>query len=468
MALSSQTRVVHFVGIGGIGMSGLAEILMELGHQVSGSDLKNSEMVERLRTLGAKIQIGHSEDIFSDFRPDVVVYSTAVSKDNPEIAYANRLHIPIIRRAEMLAELMRLKRGVAVAGSHGKTTTTAMLGLILKNSGIDPTLVIGGRFDAIGSNAAWGRGDWLVAEADESDGSFLKLMPEFCVVTNMDAEHLDHYVTFDNVTKAFSEFLDHIPFYGKAVLCSDSVELRKLSRTFNKPRLWYGFSRDQEPDFLLDANFESDLPVVKIFSRSSNFKEMILDFSLSIPGRHNLLNAAGAAILARELGVDNSVIQKSLKEFKGVRRRFELKGEVAGVKIYEDYAHHPTEILATLSAARSVFKNSKIVVLFQPHRFSRTKQCWEEFKTSFKEADLFYSTDIYPASEPAEKWTEEYNSETFFYHINKNGGEYCPSLEAAKLKLIDLIDSKKIGEGDAIFVLGAGDVNSVASKLVDE
>ncbi|NCN26640.1 UDP-N-acetylmuramate--L-alanine ligase [bacterium] len=469
MAITARQRRVHFIGIGGIGMSGLAEILMELGHNVSGSDIKDSDSVLRLKELGADIELAHSERFIEKVKPDVVVYSTAVSKNNPEIIAANRLHIPIIRRAEMLGELMRLKRGIAIAGSHGKTTTTAMLGLILKNAGIDPTLVIGGRFDAIGSNVAWGGGDWLLAEADESDGTFLKLMPEFCVITNIDAEHLDHYGDFASVCKAFSDFLDHIPFYGKAILCSDSPELRKLSKHFNKPRVWYGFSPEQEPDFLLvKETKDSGVKSVSLKTRSSSFKETVLSFELSVPGLHNLLNASGAAILAMELGVSKEVIRNSLKSFSGVRRRFELKGELSGVKIYEDYAHHPTEITATLEAARSVFNGKRLAVVFQPHRFSRTKQCWDDFVSCFKDADYVFTTDIYPASEIREPWVEMYDKEKFFENIKGAKGSYLPSKEAIAEQIRGLIQQGELSAGDGVFVLGAGDINTVALALVNE
>lgn len=468
MAFTERPRKIHFIGIGGIGMSGLAEILLKLGHSVSGSDIKSGEIVKRLESLGAKIQIGHSEKIFSTITPDVVVYSTAVSKNNPELLYANRAHIPIIRRAEMLGELMRLKRGIAVAGSHGKTTTTAMLGLILKNAGLDPSLVIGGSFDAIGSNATWGGGDWLLAEADESDGSFLKLMPEYCIVTNIDMEHLDHYGEYSSVCNAFAEFLDHVPFYGKAVLCSDSLDLRKLSTKFNKPRLWYGFLKEQNPDYLIRIVSEDVFPEIEILTRKSNFKEVFLKLKLAIPGKHNLLNASGAAILAKELGVSSEIIGNTLLEFRGVRRRFELKGELKGVKIYEDYAHHPTEIYSTLEAARSVFKENKIAVIFQPHRYSRTKQCWDTFKTCFKNADYLFTTNIYPASETREGWVDGIDAENFYNHVKVNDGSYFTNFDEAKAKINQLISSGKIKKGDAVFVLGAGDVNQIASNLVND
>jgi UDP-N-acetylmuramate--alanine ligase len=274
MPLSERARRIHFVGIGGIGMSGIAELLITLGHRVSGSDLSDSESVKRLKSFGAEIQIGHSSEILEKNPPHVLVYSTAVQLDNPEILYAKNHKIPIIRRAEMLAELMRLKRGIAVAGSHGKTTTTGMLSMILKESGKDPTVVIGGKLDAIGSNAAWGAGEWMVAEADESDGTFLKLSPEYAIVTNIDAEHLDHYGDLQKASLAFLEFLNHLPFYGKAFLCSDSKELRNLSSQINKAVCWYGFQQEHEPDFLLKSIEDGAQPRFEIYSKQDSYSKI--------------------------------------------------------------------------------------------------------------------------------------------------------------------------------------------------
>lgn len=457
MALSDQLRKIHFVGIGGIGMSGLAELLLGLGHYVSGSDTKDSDTVRRLRELGASIFIGHNAENIERSSPDVLVYSSAVQPQNPEIVVAMKKHIPVIRRAEMLAEIMRLKRAIAVAGSHGKTTTTAMLGLILKKAHWDPTLIIGGRFDAIGSNAAWGAGDWLVAEADESDGSFLRLSPEYCVVTNVDSEHLDHYGSFEEAIKAFELFLDKIPFYGKAILCSDSKYLRAMGKKFNKPRLWYGFEQSADPDYLLRIRQDGPFPEVELLSRKSNFKESAFEFRLSVPGRHNALNAAGAALMALELGVSSLQVKEGLLDFRGVQRRFELKGEVLGVKVYEDYAHHPTEIRATLAAARTIFKNSKIAVVFQPHRYSRTRDCWKDFQNCFDEGDLLWTLPIYAASETKEDWAESLD-EKFFFENAGASGKYCADFNVLKSAISSEIKEAKLKSGDVIFVLGAGDV----------
>ncbi|MEO5667903.1 MAG: UDP-N-acetylmuramate--L-alanine ligase, partial [Bdellovibrionota bacterium] len=336
MSLVARTRRVHFVGIGGVGMSGLAEILCRSGHFVSGSDQSASDTVEALRKLGAHIQIGHGEEIVVKSKPDVVVYSTAVSHENPELRYARRERIPIIRRAEMLAELMRLRRGIAIAGSHGKTTTTGLVALILQEAGLDPAVVIGGRFDAIGANATWGQGQWLVAEADESDGSFLRLSPELAVVTNIDREHLNHYGTFEKTIEAFEEFLDRLPFYGRAVLCSDCDITRKINTTLQKPSWTYGFDVNHKPDFWIELIENSAHPRFRIHRYSGSRAEneegkytLWLEVTLSVPGVHNVLNATAAAIVARELETKDAVILKALEKFKGVRRRFDLRGQWA-------------------------------------------------------------------------------------------------------------------------------------------
>lgn len=474
MSLVARTRRVHFVGIGGIGMSGLAEILCRSGHAVTGSDVSDSDAVSSLRSLGAKIQLGHGDQILLDHRPDVLVYSTAVSNDNPELQFARKEKIPIIRRAEMLAELMRLRRGVAIAGSHGKTTTTGLAALILKEAGLDPTVVIGGKFDAIGSNAKWGEGKWLVAEADESDGSFLRLSPELAVVTNIDREHLNHYGTFEATLTAFEEFLDHLPFYGRAVLCSDCPHVRQVMLNLRKPYYSYGFDKEHSPDFWIELLKGGANPLFAIYilqgSRdpeiASEYKKWI-ELSLSVPGKHNVLNASAAAILARELEVKDEVILRALMSFKGVKRRFEKRGTwVGGGDLIEDYAHHPTEIKATLEACRAAYSETPLVI-FQPHRFTRTRELWEEFANCFEGAEQVWTLPIYAASEPREVWTEKFDGVYFARNIKNTKSEYGSDFLETK-KMIEAWASQNPSTSRPLLVLGAGDISKMIPSLLNE
>jgi UDP-N-acetylmuramate--alanine ligase len=472
MSLIARTRRVHFVGIGGIGMSGLAEILCRSGHHVTGSDLSLSENVENLQKLGAKIQIGHKQEILEKERPDVLVYSTAVSHENPELAYARKEKIPIIRRAEMLAELMRLRRGVAIAGSHGKTTTTGLTSLILKEAGMDPAVVIGGRFDAIGSNAAWGEGQWLVAEADESDGSFLRLSPELAVVTNIDKEHLNHYGTFEETLRAFENFLDNLPFYGRAILCSDCENVRKILVSLKKPYLSYGLDKEQSPDFWVELKEDSAQPRFSIHrlvgSRAENESpeyKLWVEIQLSVPGKHNVLNATAAAILARELEVEDSVILSALQKFKGVRRRFENRGTWSSGVLIEDYAHHPTEIRATLAACRASYAKAPLVV-FQPHRFSRTRELWDEFSTCFEGAEQVWSLPVYAASEPREVWTEKYDGIYFSRNIKNTRANFAQDFDDVCAQVQNWFENNPDDLQRPLLVLGAGDIAKVIPKLL--
>ena len=464
MSLSLSKRKVHFIGIGGIGMSGLAELVLTLGHGVSGSDVSDSEIVQRLVSLGAQIQIGHGSEICRRFTPDVVVYSTAVQANNPELVYAREKGIPIIRRAEMLAEIMRLKRGVAVAGSHGKTTTTGLLSLIIREAGMDPTIVIGGRFDAIGSNASWGGGQWLIAEADESDGSFLRLSPEIAVVTNIDREHLDHYKNFEAAVQAFADFLDRLPFYGRAILCSDCAHLRGIGQQLQKPRTWYGFERQFQPDAWVRVLSEGAQSQFEVLSKTEGYEKIFLKVKLSVPGRHNMLNATAAALAALELGVSREKIEETLVKFKGVRRRFELRGEWHGHPIVEDYAHHPTEIRATLQAARSAFGKMPLLVAFQPHRFTRTRDQWAEFATCFENADHLCTLPIYAASEPREAWTQDYDSQNFARNVKSLKADFA--LDAAALAQWIQGKISDLPPGSPLLVLGAGDIYKVIPLLL--
>ncbi len=468
MSLIERSRKIHFIGIGGIGMSGLAELLLKLGHHVSGSDQNDSESVQRLIGLGAKIQIHHGDEIMKSMPPDVVVYSTAVPPTNPELSFARAQKIPIIRRAEMLGELMRLKRGIAIAGSHGKTTTTGFVSMLLSAGGLDPTVVIGGRFDAIGSNASLGAGRWLVAEADESDGTFLKLTPEIAVVTNIDREHLDHYKNFESVIAAFEDFIDRVPFYGRAVLCSDCENIRSIAARLQKPCVYYGFDEKWEPDFLVRLLEEGASPRFEILEKKSNYKKPWLAVQLSVPGRHNILNATAAALVARELEVSNLVISNTLKDFHGVSRRFQMRGNWKGHPVIEDYAHHPTEIRATLAAALSVYAPLKPVVLFQPHRFTRTRDLWQEFSSCFEGAQSVFTLPIYAASEPREDWVKDVDLEAFAKNIKGGIASYCPTRDSLVEGLMQAKKSEKISEKAPILVLGAGDIYKMIPSLIGD
>lgn len=460
MSLRGRSCQVHFIGIGGIGMSGIAELLHQLGHKVTGSDLSENEQVKKLQKLGVQIQKGHSEKVFENCRPDVVVYSNAVKSNNPEWAYARAHQIPVIRRAEMLAELMRLKRGIAVAGSHGKTTTTGMVSSILKEAGKEPTIVIGGQFAAIGSNAAWGGGEWLVAESDESDGSFLHLSPEVAIVTNIDREHLDHYGTIETLQKTFFDFVERIPFYGCSILCSDSPLLLELREQIRKPSKWYGFNK-VENSHRIEILDKAAFPRFRVLCPN---EKVLFETQLKVPGKHNISNAVAAALLCLELGISAEVIAKALGSFEGVARRFEKKGKWKNHLIYEDYGHHPTEVSATLEAAKEVFKDEKVLVVFQPHRYSRTRLLWYDFKNCFNKADLLLTLPIYAGGEPKTAEDESFDAENFCEHISHDHKNYCEDFTHLEKQLEKMSEANTFGP---IFFLGAGDISKFASKLAE-
>jgi UDP-N-acetylmuramate--alanine ligase len=444
---------VHFVGIGGIGMSGIAEVLINLGYSVSGSDAKTSDITERLKSLGARIHVGHAAENASG--SDVVVISSAIRGDNPEIAYAQRLNIPVIPRAEMLAELMRLKYGIAVAGSHGKTTTTSMIASILADAGLDPTAVIGGRLDKFGSNAVLGRSELLVAEADESDGSFLLLSPTIAVVTNIDAEHLDHYGTMDDLFRAFRDFSNKVPFYGLAVLCHDHPNVQRILPEIRRRYVTYGRSVQADvraTDVKLGA-FGSEFAV-------SKGAEPLGRIKLPIPGVHNVDNALAAITVARELEVGFEQAAHALAAFKAPRRRFETRGIANGIRVVEDYGHHPAEVRATLAAARTLDPN-RIVTIFQPHRYTRTRDLFHEFMSCFNESDTLVLTDIYPAGEePIPGVTSERLFESIRDHGHRDVRFYADKNEIPEALAGELLP------GDMVLLLGAGDVNKLAEPLL--
>src|SRR5438270_93702 len=392
----SKLKNVHFVGIGGIGMSGIAEVLLTLGYKVSGSDVKPSSLTQRLARLGATIYEGHRKENVA--LAEVVVISSAITADNPEVLEAYHRHLPVIARAEMLAELMRLKYGIAVAGMHGKTTTTSMVAAVLAAGGLDPTVVVGGRVDAMGSNARLGKSQYLVAEADESDRSFLKLSPILAVVTNIDREHMDCYRDMADLEKAFLYFIDRVPFYAMAVLCHDDERLRNMLPRLARRATTYGVHEDA--DFRI-GGARAKCPGNKHYAHFSvEYRgKQLGDFHLRVPGDHNVLNATAAVAVGIGLDIEPDRIREALENFRGVDRRFQLRGRAADVSVIDDYGHHPTEIRATLAAARHCgFK--RVHVIFQPHRFTRTRDLMDQFGAAFADADTTFVLDIYAASEP--------------------------------------------------------------------
>lgn len=418
-------------------MCGLAELLKSMGAQVSGSDLAENQNTDRLQKLGVKFFKGHNQANVGD--ADVVVYSTAVKADNPEIEVARAKKIPLIPRAEALAEIMRLKRGIAVSGTHGKTTTTSMVASILLHANTNPTIFVGGRLDRIDSTALLGEGEWLVAEADESDGSFHKLSPEIAVITNIDSDHLDHFKTFENLQRAFYDFALKLPFYGACVVCGDDPEVVKLFKDFPKKIIFYGFNDDN------DWQVKGNNGHYEVYQNGKLQGKM----KIHVPGRHNALNALAAVISSVESGLSVSECLKGIETFQGVDRRFQLKGEVAGIKVYDDYGHHPTEVRAVLQAFKEKFPNSSLVVAFQPHRYSRTQHCWHEFTTCFTQADKLLLLDVYPAGE---KPIAGIDSAKLIKEIKHSNSNYIPKTEVTPEKILSILNP-----GDVFLTLGAGD-----------
>src|SRR5271165_6821601 len=461
----AKIQRIHFVGIGGIGMSGIAEVLLNLGYRISGSDLRYSAVTQRLGVLGASIFEGHSAANITG--ADVVVTSSAISVENPEVAEARRLHVPVIQRAEMLAELMRLKYGIAIAGMHGKTTTTSMVAAVLAAGGLDPTVVVGGRVDAMGSNARLGKSHYLVAEADESDRSFLKLSPILSVVTNIDREHMDCYRDMRDVRRTFLEFMERVPFYGMVVGCNDDVVLRRLLPRVHRRVTTYGTSRGS--DFLIRLGALSGNSVLgagehdPLIHFQVTYKEKDLgEFTLHVPGTHNVLNATAAIAVGTALDIPAEQIRSALDGFRGVDRRFQLKGKAGGASVIDDYGHHPTEIRATLAAARQCgFR--RVHVIFQPHRFTRTRDLMDEFATAFSDADTLCLLDIYPASE---KPIEGITADALAGRIagaGKRSVTYAPSFPDAVDTVAALAEP-----GDMVLTLGAGNVSQLGAMILEK
>ncbi|MBI1987977.1 MAG: UDP-N-acetylmuramate--L-alanine ligase [Nitrospinae bacterium] len=447
---------IHFVGIGGIGMSGIAEILLNLGFKVSGSDLVSSETTERLTHLGADISLGHRPENIR--RADVVVVSSAVRPDNVEVQAARQRATPVIPRAEMLAELMRMKYGIAIAGAHGKTTTSSMIAAVLARGGLDPTVIIGGKVKSLGSNSQLGKGDFLVAEADESDRSFLKLSPTIAVVTTLDEEHLDHYRDLEDIQGAFLQFLNKVPFYGLTVLCSDEVHLRELLPRVEKRILTYGL---RPPARYLAGDFDFHQQATGFTAYRG--EEALGRIVLQVPGRHNIANAMGAIAVGMELDIPFPIIREALEAFTGIQRRFEVKAENEEILLVDDYGHHPTEIQATLGAAKAGWGNRRLVVAFQPHRYTRTQSLLNRFVSAFDAADLLILTRIYPAGELPIPGVD---ARILCQKIRERGYPPIVYLEEKEAIVSYLLEARR--PGDLILTLGAGDIWKVGEAFWEQ
>jgi len=451
---------IHFIGIGGIGMSGIAEVLVSMGYQVSGSDASDSPRVEKLRSLGADIYIGHRAENLKDVT--VLVYSSAINEKNPEIVQAKINNIPVMRRAEMLAELMRLKYGMAIGGTHGKTTTTSFLATILQESQFDPTYIIGGIVKNLDGHAKVGEGKWLVAEADESDGSFLLLDPIMSVVTNIDNDHIDHYGNEENLFKAFDEFCNKVPFYGMTALNAHDDLLMKIKSNMKKPSVTYGIGEEltEEADFearnITYSPFGSKYDLVH-----NGDKKTTIDINL--PGRHNILNSLGAISLAYNMGVGFELISESIKKFDGVGRRFQLIKKDSEIEVIDDYGHHPTEIHTTIKTVKETRPESKVVVIFEPHRYSRTRDCWNNFLHCFNSADELYLAPIYPASE---KEIPGINTGRLVEDINNLHPNFAKGMDSIQ-DLDKVIESLK-GQNATVVTLGAGSIGRTVRNWAEK
>ncbi|CBW25006.1 UDP-N-acetylmuramate--L-alanine ligase (UDP-N-acetylmuramoyl-L-alanine synthetase) [Halobacteriovorax marinus SJ] len=440
---------VHFIGIGGIGMSGIAEVLLSLGYKVSGSDIAESATVAKLRKLGADVFVGHKSENITD--ATVMVYSSAIDDTNPEVIAAKAKRLPIMRRAEMLAELMRLKKGLAIAGTHGKTTTTSFLATILQESKYDPTYIIGGIVKNLDGHAKVGKGEFLVAEADESDGSFLLLNPIMSVVTNIDNDHMDHYGSEANLLSSFTEFINKVPFYGLTALNAHDERLMALTKEVKKP--WVTFGVETEADFeARDIRYENNITIYDLYHSG----EKKIEIRITIPGKHNILNSLGAIALAFNMGVPFEEIAKSIIKFDGVGRRFQTLVAKDNFEVIDDYAHHPTEIDVTLKAMKETRPNKKIVVVFEPHRYSRTRDCWDSFLHCFNSADTVYISPIYPASEKPIPGIE---ADRLIADINKLHPDLVKKLDSIE-NIDSIIDNYK-EENVTLVTLGAGSIGRI-------
>ena len=453
-----HVKRIHFIGIGGIGMSGIAEVLCNLGFAVSGSDLKKSKNTDRLEAMGMKICEGHASENVGDAQ--VVVYSSAVRPDNPEVVVAKEKGIPVIPRAEMLAELMTLKPyAVAIAGTHGKTSTTSMVATLLAHAGLDPTTVVGGVVDTLGSNAKLGASEWFVTEADESDRSFLMLYPTIAVVTNIDKEHMESYKGMDDVVQCFTDFVNKVPFFGAAIICLDDPNVQLIIPNIKRRRVTYGMTAQADisaHDIRYNESFGSSFTVWR-------GSDPLGEIALPVPGKHNVYNALAATAVALELDIPFAKIADAFVGFKNADRRFQFKGEEKGITVVDDYGHHPTEILATLSAAKNSSGGRRTVVVFQPHRFTRTQELMDEFALAFNNADVLYVLDIYAASEtPIEGITAEVLTDNIRKYGHKNA-TYIGDVDTAAAKV-----SKTLHEGDLVITLGAGSVTRLSEEILEQ
>ena len=435
---------VHFIGIGGIGMCGLAELLHNLGAQVTGSDLGENVQTQRLRDMGIPVHFGHAAENLGDC--EVVVYSSAVKDSNVEFKAARARQIPLIRRAEALAQIMNLKRGIAVAGTHGKTTTTSMTASIFLAAKRDPTIIVGGRLEVIQSTAQLGQGEWLIAEADESDGSFTQLSPEIVVITNIDHDHLDYHKTFANLQNAFLDFAMRIPFYGCAIVCGDDPSVRELFKSFGKRIIYYGIQPENDYILLREEGIWSVY----------HSRQKVFSLTPSVPGQHNALNALAACLAAQQAGVAWAEAAQAVAQFQGVDRRFQHKASVRGIDVYDDYGHHPTEVRAVLAGIKERFPNRRLLTVFQPHRFSRTQLCWTEFLTCFQQTEILFLLDIYPAGEAP---LPGVSSEALAHPD-------CRRLVRSEDPQWNVVRAE-LKPGDVLLTLGAGDVSRLGEQFCE-
>ncbi|MFO7752345.1 MAG: UDP-N-acetylmuramate--L-alanine ligase [Desulfobacteraceae bacterium] len=446
---------IHFVGIGGIGMSGIAELLLSLGYTVSGSDIKLGHITQRLENQGARIFKGHGGDQIGG--ADVVVTSTAITQDNPEVIQAKERGTPIIQRAEMLAELMRIKYAIAVSGAHGKTSTTSMIAEVLNTAGLDPTVIVGGLLKNLDTNALHGKGDYIVAEADESDGSFLKYSPAIAAVTNIDLEHLDYYTDIEDIKEKFLRFINSVPFYGVSVLCLDDEHIQDILPDIHVRHITFGMTAQADVQ-AKEIGFKGTTSSFRVISKGTSLGRITLNLS----GRHNISNALAAVATALELSIPFETIKKALEKIEGVKRRLEIKGEKNGILVMDDYGHHPTEITATLQAVRESFPEKRMVVLFQPHRYTRTQKLFNDFATSFYRSDRLVLLPVYAASEPE---IEGVNSKNLAYAIQEHGHKnvsYANDFNEAISVL-----TGELKTNDLVLTLGAGDIYTLGEKLLD-
>ncbi|MFH2057306.1 MAG: UDP-N-acetylmuramate--L-alanine ligase [Pseudomonadota bacterium] len=446
---------IHFVGIGGIGMSGIAELLITLGYKVSGSDLKLSHITKRLETKGGIIFKGHSKA--QVIGADVVVTSSAISQENPEVVRAKELGLLIIHRAEMLAELMRIKYSIAISGAHGKTSTTSMISQILNTAGLDPTVIIGGLLEGLDTNSLHGSGEFIVAEADESDGSFLKYAPAIAVVTNIDLEHLDFYKDIEDIKDKFVQFINSVPFYGLAILCLDNEHIQNILPRINSRYTTYGLSAQSDLQ-ARNISFKDNKSTFKVYHHETSLGSI----NLNIAGKHNILNSLAGIATGLELDIPFKTIKNALEKMKGVKRRLELKGKKDGIIVMDDYGHHPTEILATLTAIRESYKEKRLIVVFQPHRYSRTQGLFDEFTRAFYQSDVLIVLPIYAASE---KKIEGVDAKHLCQGIKEHGHKdvsYAPDFKQA-LSMI----THKVRKDDIVLTLGAGDIYTLGEELVE-